>query len=507
MSGSGRPVTGEFRLAEPLAALSVATDLVRGQPPGQALYKTAIATKLAGYMGLGVAECAIAYFATLLRAAGCTATSHEFALYLGGDDVAVRFGGDAIDTDDVDQLTSLLTRLGKDGMDPDEAMQVVAEASRADREVGGRVVIRLGLEEAIADSVRHIFERWDGLGVPTGVSGEDIPLATRIGHVASAAAMFCQAGGRAVALHTIERWSGKVLDPAITGIFLDNADDLMSCLDVSDSWQAVLAVEPLPWRMARSHDLDEICSVFAHFIDLKTPFLHGHSARVARLAEGAARALDMSEEDCLMLRRAGLLHDLGRVGISTGIWERPLPLGTLELEQVRMHPYHTERILDRSALFQPLARLASLHHERVDGSGYYRGLPGTSLDRPARVLAAADACAELLEDRPGRRAMSPDAAAKMLAKEALDPDAVHAVLQVAGAKNIRGRRKRPAGLTRREVEVLRLLARGMTLKEVAEALVISESTAHTHASHIYEKAEISTRAGAALFAMENGLLD
>jgi HD-GYP domain-containing protein (c-di-GMP phosphodiesterase class II) len=269
----------------------------------------------------------------------------------------------------------------------------------------------------------------------------------------------------------------------------------------------VLEAEPRPCRIVGEASLDDICGVFADFVDLKTPVLHGHSGRVARLAESAGRALHMSEGDCVMLRRAGLLHDLGRVGISAAIWENPPPLGTVEMEQVRLHPYHTERILERSTLFRPLARLAGLHHERLDGSGYYRGMPGSSLDTPARVLAAADACAELLEDRPGRAALSPDRAAKQLAKEALDPDAVGAVLQAAGAKRGRQGRRGPAGLTRREIEVLRLLARGQTLNEIAEELVVSPSTAHTHAAHIYEKCDISTRAGAALFAMESGLLD
>lgn len=454
-----------------------------------------------------VADRAIAYYATLLRAAGCTATSHEFALYLGGDDIAVRFGGDATDTDDLDQLTGLLTRLGKPGMDPGEAMQVVADGSRADREVGGRLVIRLGLGTAVADCVRHIFERWDGLGVPTGIAGDDIPLGTRIGHVASAAVMFAQATGRPNALSTLERWSGRALDPAITDTFMAHADRLLSCLDAPDAWQAVLAAEPKPWRMVAEGSLDEICEIFGNFVDLKTPYLLGHSAQVARLAESAARALQMPEGDCVMLRRAGLMHDLGRVGIATGIWEKAPPLGTLEMEQVCLHPYHTERILERSTLFKPLARVAGLHHERTDGSGYFRGLPGSSLDMPARVLAAADACAELLEERPGRDPLSPDEAAIKLAKEALDPEAVRAVLEAAGAKRTDVARHAPAGLTRREVEVLQLLARGHSLKEIAEQLVISPSTAHTHAAHVYEKAAISTRAGAALFAMEHGLLN
>jgi HD-GYP domain-containing protein (c-di-GMP phosphodiesterase class II) len=427
-------------------------------------------------------------------------------MYLG-DDVALRFRGDAIDTDDLDQLSRLLTSLGKGGMDPDEAMQVVAEGSKADREVGGRLVTRLGLSEVVADSVRHIFERWDGLGVPSGVAGEDIPLGTRIGHVASVACMFTNLSGRAEAIRITKDWSGRVLDPAIAEAFLAHADELLGCLDSSDSWGAVLEAEPKPWRMAAEGSLDEICGVFGDFIDLKTPVLHGHSARVAWLAEEAARALEMGEDECLALRRAGLLHDLGRVGVSAGVWEKKPPLGTLELEHVRMHPYHTERILERSSLFRPLARLAGLHHERLDGSGYYRGLNGASLDRPARILAAADACAELLEERPGREALSPDEAARELAKEALDANAVSAVLLVAGARRTDMERQRPAGLTRREIEVLRLLARGHTLNEIAKQLVISPSTAHTHAAHIYEKCEISTRAGAALFAMEHGLLD
>lgn len=479
---------------------------MRGQPPGQALLKTTIATKLAGYLGFSKDDCVTAYYATLLRAAGCTATSHEYALYLGGDDIAVRFGGDAVDTDDLEELTRLLTNLGKSEMDPADAMQVVAEGSRADREVGGRLVTRLGLSQRIADSVRHIFERWDGQGVPTGVAGEDIPLGARIGHVASAVVMFGPTKGTAETVEILEKWSGRILDPRMTSACIAHADELFACLDVPDSWQAVLEAEPRPWRMVSEDRLDDICAVFGNFVDLKTPFLLGHSSRVASLAEGAGRTLQMSDDDCVMLRRAGFLHDLGRVGVATGIWEKPSPLGTLESEHVRLHPYHTERVLERSAIFKPLARIAGLHHERIDGTGYYRGLPGTSLDKPARVLAAADACAELLEDRPGRKALSPDEAASELAKEALDSDAVRAVLKVAGAKSAGTPRHGAAGLTRREVEVLRLLARGYTLREIADELVISQSTAHTHAAHIYEKADISTRAGAALFAMEQGLL-
>jgi HD-GYP domain-containing protein (c-di-GMP phosphodiesterase class II) len=319
--------------------------------------------------------------------------------------------------------------------------------------------------------------------------------------------MFSQARGQREALGVIEKWSGEILDPEMTSCFLDHADDLLGCLAVPDAWQGSLAAEPQPWRVVDAGSLDDICRAFGNFVDLKTPFLQGHSATVARVAEGAARALNMSDDECVVLRRAGLLHDLGRVGISTGIWEKHTPLSTLEMEQVRLHPYHTERILERSGLFRPLARLAGQHHERLDGSGYYRGLVSSGLDRSSRILCAADACAELLADRPGRDALTPDAAALELSKQSLDSDALRAVLQVVGANSPDRRGSRPAGLTQREVEVLRLLARGQSLNQVAEQLVISPSTAHTHAAHVYEKAGISTRAGAALFAMEHGLLD
>jgi HD-GYP domain-containing protein (c-di-GMP phosphodiesterase class II) len=499
-------MAGELRLAEPVAALSVATDLARGQPPEQALYASIIATQLAGFLGLSAADRASTYYATLLRFAGCTATSHEYTQNLGGNDVAVRFAGDAIDPADPEQLNGFLATLGKSSIGPAGAIQIVAEGTRADCEVGARLAARLGLEAVVSESLLRIFERWDGHGLPNGVAGEAIPRVGRIGHVASAAVMFSQARGTAEALGILGKWSGSILDPAITGTFLEHAEELLASLEVPDVWQAALAAEPVPWRLVVEDSLDDICRVFGDFVDLKTPFLLGHSAQVARLAEGAARTLGMSEDDCVALRRAGWLHDLGRAGISTGIWEKPAPLSTLEMEQARLHPYHTERILERSSLFRPLARLAGQHHERTDGSGYFRGLPSAALDRQSRVLAAADACAELLEERPGRQALSPEAAATELAKEALDPDCVRAVLQAAGVRRPGAGQQRPAGLTAREVEVLRLLARGQSLRQIADELVISESTAHTHAAHVYEKAGVSTRAGAALFAMEHGLL-
>jgi len=489
------------RLAEPLAALSVATDIARGQPPEQALRACVMATRLVEYLGLGTATRSDVYYGTLLRFAGCTATSHEYAEGLGGNDITVRFAGDATDIGDHDQILAFLAAVGRSPDALPDSLAVVVAGTRADCEVGSRIAMRLGLGERVAQSLLHIFERWDGHGLPNGVEGADIPLEARISHVASVAAMFTHARGAEEAIRIVREWSGGVLDPTLVDSFLDHSAELLACMELPDPWVAVLDAEPVPRRRIQDAELDEICEVFGAFVDLKTPYHLGHSAHVARLAEEAGRTLGLAEGECLALRRAGLLHDLGRVGISTGIWEKPEPLTSLEAEQAQLHPYHSERILERCSVFRDLSRLAGEHHERIDGSGYFRGLLAPSLDRRSRILAAADACAELLEARPGRDALTPKAVGATLSTMPLDADAVDAVLQAAGAPSPTIARSRPAGLTRREVEVLRLLARGRTLSQVAEELVISESTAHTHAAHVYEKAGVSTRAGAAVFAM------
>ena len=252
----------EFRLAEPLAALSVATDLARGQPPEQALYASIIAARLADYLGLGATERSNDYYATLLRFAGCTATSHEYSLLLGGNDITVRFAGDATDIADIDELLQFLTNVGKTPDALQDAVVVVTEGTRADCEVGARMATRLGLGTEVSDSLLHIFERWDGHGLPNGVAGEDIPEFARMGHVATAAVMFSQAKGTEEALKIVRRWSGRALDPDITAAFMSHADELMSCLQLPDAWHGALLEEPPPWKLVADEGLDDICRVW-----------------------------------------------------------------------------------------------------------------------------------------------------------------------------------------------------------------------------------------------------
>jgi HD-GYP domain-containing protein (c-di-GMP phosphodiesterase class II) len=514
MPNSGREQDERTRLASLLAGLSLVTDLARGHSPEEAIRACAVGTALGRSMSLGEHELRDVYFTTLLRFVSCTATSHEYAHALGGDDVAVRRMADMLDTTDPREAASLLLGLGR-GKPPLERVRTVAGAAprakrvatlgaRADCEVAALMARRLDLGPGVERALQHIFERWDGKGAPRKRKGEQIALPARYAVVAFAGVMFADAGGPDAAVEVVKRWSGKSLDPTIARAFVGNGRDILAAVD-EDPWGFVVGWEPEPHRFVSERGLDDAASAFADAADLKSTYLLGHSSRVSELASQAAASMGLADDQVTGLRRAGLLHDLGRAGVPTGVWDRPGPLTVGDWEQVRLHAYHSERILARTPGFQPIARLAGLHHERIDGAGYHRQAPPADQDTNARLLAAADVCAALTEERPHRPALPIDAAAKILQEEPLDPRAVAAVLEAAG-HSTRLRTAWPAGLTDREVEVLRELCRGASKREVAKTLFISPSTAHTHVVHIYEKLGVSTRAAAALFAMQHGLL-
>jgi HD-GYP domain-containing protein (c-di-GMP phosphodiesterase class II) len=229
---------------------------------------------------------------------------------------------------------------------------------------------------------------------------------------------------------------------------------------------------------------------------------------VAQLATAAAE--DLRIPDPRSVHIAALLHDLGRTAVGAGVWEKSGPLSTGEWEQVRLHPYHTERILARSAALEPLARIAGMHHERQDGSGYHHGASAAEVPVEARLLAVADAYQAMTQDRAHRPARGPERAADAVTAEArkgrFDPEVARAILEVAGHPPPRIRTAWPSSLSDREVEVLRLVTRGLSNRAIAAALVISPRTAEHHVQHIYGKIGVSTRAAAAMFAMQHGLL-
>jgi HD-GYP domain-containing protein (c-di-GMP phosphodiesterase class II) len=500
-----------FRLAEVLAAMSLVTDLTRGHPEEEALRACLIATRLAAEMGVEGAELSDVFYATLLRFLGCTATSHEYAAHIGGDDIAVRRRADMTDFADPRQTLAFLLSLGTGSrlrravtILPG-AKAVAEEGTRAHCDVAVMLAERVGLPDGVQRALREMFERWDGKGGPRKLRGEDIAPASRFASVAFAVAMF---EPMAASVSIVRKWSRGMLDPSICETFLARSESLLDEIRSVDPWTTALEAEPGTPRLVRDDELDRIIGVFADMVELKSPFFHGYSTNVGALAERAAPAVGVEP---IVARRAGMLHDIGRVAVSTGTWEKAGSLTTGEQEQVRLHPYHSERILLRAPALGRYAEAAGAHHERLDGTGYHRGTKGAALGPEARLIAVADTYQAMISARPHRWAFSPAEAARMLEDVAaagrLDHDAVVAVVSAAGETPPRRRRREgPAGLTTREIEIVHLLGRGVTEKAVALALRISKSTVHTHVQHIYAKTGLTSRAGLALFAMEHGIL-
>ncbi|MEV0176820.1 HD domain-containing phosphohydrolase [Streptomyces sp. NPDC050803] len=509
----------QLRLMDLLAALSVATDLGMGRPPETAVRSCLLATGLARALDLPDGQVRGVYLASLLRHLGCTATAAVEARVYGGDELASRSAAEPADFGSAREMLALTLGTGRGtGVHRPRLLTraVVGDLQygktifRSICEAGSLLAGRLGLGQEVRDCLYQQFERWDGKGLPEGLAKDEIVLPARISEVANQALLFHLKGGPESAMAMVDRRTGGWFDPSVVDVFERHGSALLREIDAVDPWEAVLAAEPAPVRYIAGSEFDQVARGFADMVDLKAAYLLGHSAGVAELAEGAGRSLGLAEREVEDLRRAALLHDLGRVGVSSGIWDRPGPVTRTEREQIRLHPYHTERILACSQVLEPLGHIAGLHHERLDGSGYHRRLPAAGIPMAARILAAADTFQAATQDRPHRPARSPAGAADLLAGEAaagrLDPDCVRAVVAAAGQAPSPVRPGRPAGLTDREVDVLRLLARGRTNKEIARGLVISPRTAEHHVQHIYGKIGSSTRAAAALFAMEHDLL-
>jgi HD-GYP domain-containing protein (c-di-GMP phosphodiesterase class II) len=367
---------------------------------------------------------------------------------------------------------------------------------------------RVGAPPSVPDLLAHLTERWDGKGPLRRAKGEEIPLPMRIVHVAADAAFQRLIGGAEHATRLVRERAGHAFDPEVAACLVAQSAEILELDEAGSAWDEVLAQEPLPHRELEPDALDRALAAMGSFADLVSPYLSGHSIGVAELAGAAAERCGIGEVRATAIRRAGFLHDLGRVAVHARIWQKPGPLTADEWEHVRLHPYHTERVLSRSPFFFALCPIAGAHHERLDGSGYHRGATGPELALPARLLAAADAYHAMTEPRPHRPPLTPERAAQALAEEAsagrLDADSVAAVLEAAGQPA--PRLERPAGLTEREVEVIALLARGLQTKQVARELGISAKTADRHVQNAYHKIGVSSRAAATVFAMEHGLV-
>jgi HD-GYP domain-containing protein (c-di-GMP phosphodiesterase class II) len=514
-----------IRRADFMMVLAYATDLATGQSRDFALRSCVLAMRLAGKMGLDAKGRREVYHQAILRYIGCNADTHLLASAFG-DEIALRRDLALADLGSQTELGAIFVKAFTrvfDGMPPDElrraveeglasAIQVSVPILSGHCEVAQRIGQRIGLDEDMLRNLGQLYERWDGHGLPRGLSGTEVRLPVRIVTLAQDVIALLEAHGQAAMVEAITRRRGGAYEAELADLFLDDAAGLIDGIDGSVGRETILALEPLPHACLDEAGCEEAWVAIADMIDMRMPFTFGHSRAVAALGEAAGRCMGLPAADIRAIRWAAYAHDIGELAVPVSTWLRTMPLSVRETDAAHLHPYHGERALAAlGSEGQPVAALVLRHHERLDGSGYHRYAKAADLSPAARILAAAEAYQTAREDRPHRPAISAEAAAarlRTLVREGkLCPDAAEAVLTAAGQASRRASAaSTPAGLTAREIEVLGLIAAGHTAKETARLLEISPKTADNHIQNLYSKIGVSTRAGAALYALERGLV-
>ena len=505
-----------------MATVSLASDLAHDVPAESALRDALFSVRLARLARWSRDDISDTYYLALLYHVGCTGAVSIQSRMGAGDDVSVRKWLSEVDFANRPELMRIVvTRVAREwsprqwpggmaGMIIEGGSAPEAFASVA--EVAARLSARLGASPKVSDALRHAYARWDGKVFPGLPQGDEQSAIARLVHLVHVAQTYHQIGGVAAADATVRERSGSEFDPELARLWLQNSHDLLGKTGRDSVWDEALAEEAQPHLWVSPVHMDEVCRALADFVDLKSPYTRGHSPQMAILVAGAAAGAGLAESEANTLRRAAHVHDLGNVSVPDLVWNKRGRLNPSEWARVHLHTYHTQRILTVSPALRPSGEMAGLHHERIDGSGYHRGLPASALPLGARLLGAAEVYQSMTEARAWRPGLEPGAAAAELRREVsagkLDRRAADAVLAAAGHRSRSGRAERgwPAGLTDREVDVLRLLARGNSNKRIAGALHISEATVHTHLINVYGKIAVSTRAGATLFALEHDLV-
>jgi HD-GYP domain-containing protein (c-di-GMP phosphodiesterase class II) len=510
-----------LRLGELVATLALAQDNAFGQPLESQLRSCLLASWLSEAAGLDEQLRTTVYWVALLRFIGCTGHAHEVST-LFGDEIAIRgqtLLHDSGNPAEVMRDIVAFATAGRGAEERDEIVRRIQETIRdwafnnfsSGCEVADMLLERLDFGPDVREALACTFECWNGKGHPNHVAGDAIPLPMRVVHVSQHMEAIGRRFSPERALEAVRERRGETYDPAIADVFLEHGREWFERLGETEPWDAVLDLEPEPHRLLDGAELDDALTVIADFIDLKSPYWGGHSRRCAKLAEDAAGVLGLDDAEVTTLRRAALVHDFGTTGVPNSIWDKPGALTRSEFDRVELHPMLTEQMLRRSPALAVLNPVACAHHERCDGSGYHKRVHAADADLGACVLAAAEVYVGLTAERADRPPFSPaDAAADLRRLESagvLEPRASRAVQVAAGHGEPKApvgkRQQNPGGLTRREVEVLRLTARGLTTREVADRLYISPKTADHHIQHIYGKIGVSTRAAAALWAIQH----
>ncbi len=504
------------RLADVLASLALAIDLGLGVPFQTIHRTTLVGVRLARAAGMGHADVAATYWTAMLRYVGCTTTSHATSQMV--DEMAL---GDLLVVAD-DEVLPYLERMFARTLAADEARaaaRTIASAFAAPEmgphhrnhcEAAELIAKRLELGPRVSDALTHAYERWDGLSTQRLAEGEGISLPMRVVQVAWQVGQDSVTREPADIARRVVARAGRSLDPSLAALVAADPAHFVEGFDEPDLTQQVLGAEPGGPICVSGDRIDRALSCIADFGDLKSPHMIGHSRRVAGVVRQAASAASMPTPEVDLVARAALVHDVGRVGLQSSLLSKSGPLSRAEHERIRLHSYFTERIFADNHVLAPVGTLGAAHHERLDGSGYHRGLQASGLSSLARLLTAANTWCAMTEARPHRRQFSGSEAANALATQAreglLDRNAVDAVLTATGQKGSQTRRASSLDLTQREAEVLRLVAREMTNPAIGDALGISPKTVERHVTHIYQKIGVSSRAGAAIHALENGLI-
>ena len=515
-----REVGGGLRLAELLGALSLACDLAHRMPPETALKDALLSAAFARHLGWPEEEVRNVYYLALLYNVGCMGAAEEVGRISAGDDASMRHAYAEADYVDMPQMFRLaVTELANQAGLLDRVQAVVSMMTSPRQEFVGiavacceaaaRLAERLGAGPNVARALDDAIARWDGKVFPLPAA-EGVSRIGRLTHLIRIAHIESLGKGAIGAAEVVRKRRGGELDPTLADAFLEVYPDLFATLGDGSAWDQALEAEPRPQRLVPQSHLEELTLAIADFSDIKSTFTLGHSRRVGDMAGAAATCLGLETGDRELVRLAGYVHDLGSVSVPQRVFTKDGRLNRPELEAVRLHTYHTERILSAARSLQPLGAVAGLHHERLDGTGYHRGAGAASQPQPARVLAAAEVYQSLLEERSWRPAFPLKKPAELLSEQAgsgaLDRAAVMAVLEAAGERPGPRRVAWPADLTDREVGVLRLLAAGRSNRAIASSLSVSEATVHTHSVNIYAKTGVHSRAGIALFAIEHDLL-
>ena len=515
-----RDDSGGLRLAELLGALSLATDLAHQAPPETALKDALMSVAFARQLGLTGPDLSDVYYLALVSHLGCTSYAEEQGTLAAGDDASMRrafMESDFADRSEMLRLASTELAGNSGPLDRAKALAGFMGAGQgfllagnaAVCEAAARLAQRLDVSPNVTFALNEVLTRWDGKIFPRPL-GEEISLISRITHLIRVAQIHSLSRGPTGAAEVIAKRRGGEFDPNVADAFLEIYPDLFASIGEGSVWDQALEAEPPPYRLVPQSHLEGLTLAIADFTDIKSPFTLGHSRRVGTLAEAAGSILGLPSRDISLLRMAGHVHDLGNVSLLQRVWLKAGKLNRPETEAVRLHAYHTERILSASRSLQPFGGLAGLHHERLDGSGYHRGATGAVQAQPTRILAVAEVYQSLLEVRRWRHAFAPNDAARFLTQQVtagtLDRVAVRGVLEAAGQKAGPRQVSWPAGLTDREVEVLRLLAAGSSNRIIARRLSVSEATVRTHALNIYGKTGVHSRAGIGLFAVEHDLI-